>query len=50
MSEKMTKEYGAPKIEKIGTLHDNTLLRGKSVGSPHDGDFIKGQGYLTTVS
>jgi len=42
--------YEAPAMRVVGTLQDDTLLRGKAVGSPHDGDFIKGQGYLTTVS
>jgi hypothetical protein len=42
--------YEAPTMKVVGTLQSDTLLRGKSVGSPHDGDFIKGQGYLTTVS
>jgi hypothetical protein len=42
--------YEAPAMKVVGTLRDDTLLRGKATGSPHDGDFIKGQGYLTTVS
>jgi hypothetical protein len=50
MDDRNTRAYEAPALKVIGTLQDNTLLRGKSVGSPHDGDFIKGQGYLTTVS
>ncbi len=50
MDERDTPAYEAPTVRVIGTLRDDTLLRGKSTGSPHDGDFVKGQGYLTTVS
>jgi hypothetical protein len=50
MDERNMPAYEAPALKVIGTLQDDTLLRGKSTGSPHDGDFIKGQGYLTTVS
>jgi hypothetical protein len=50
MEDRKPPVYEAPAIRVLGTLQENTLLRGKSFGSPHDGDFIKGSGYLTSVS
>ena len=51
MSEELTKPaYEAPSIAVVGTLHGHTL-RGKSLGTPNDGDYLDpGHRSLTTVS
>jgi hypothetical protein len=42
--------YVAPAVEVLGDLHQSTLMpRGKDLGTPNDGDFLKGKS-LTTVS
>lgn len=44
-------QYVAPSIEVLGSLSELTLtLREKEVGTPNDGDYLRGVGGLTTVS
>jgi hypothetical protein len=48
----MKAQYVAPSIEVLGSLSELTLTgtREKEVGSPNDGDYLRGVGGLTTVS
>lgn len=46
----MKAQYAAPAIEVLGSLSELTLSREKEVGTPTDGDFLRGVGPLTTVS
>ncbi len=48
-SHSVKSKYVAPSIEVLGSLSELTL-REKEVGSPNDGDYLRGVGGLTTVS
>jgi hypothetical protein len=45
----MKSQYVAPSIKVLGSLSELTL-REKEVGTPNDGDYLRGVGSLTTVS
>jgi hypothetical protein len=45
----MKSPYVAPSIEVLGSLSELTL-REKEIGTPSDGDYLRGVGSLTTVS